>query len=260
MSDAIIRQFLDDEYLKRRRARPNYSYRSFAELLGTDVSTLIQILKGKRKISFEKARELLDSLKVPLHKRNAMLLSLDDPSQYTDRGVAHHSFTAEELTKFEDWEGWAAMVCLDLENIPRTAAGIAGKIGADPEKVQKLLDYAAELGLVLKDGLSYHPAEKNCTISDPFHPSLFENHRQWIQQVIDRIQNQDTDDTFISGITVSCSRSKLPEARRRISEFRRSLGEYLDDGQKDTLVRLNFQFYPVRESRPKTKQAQVGTT
>lgn len=260
MSDVIIRQFLEDEYLRRRRARPNYSYRSYADFLGTDVSTLLQILKGKRKISFEKACDFLDSLKVPLHMRNAMLLSLNDPSQYKDKGTSHHSFTAEELTNFEDWEGWAAMVCLDLENIPKTSEGVAARIGGDREKIQKLLDYAVELGLVLKKGQSYQPAHKNCTISDPFHPSLKKNNRQWIQQVIDRIENDDTDDTFISGITVSCSKSKLDEARRRISEFRRSLGEYLDDGEKDEIIRLNIQFYPVRETRPKSKQAQVETT
>lgn len=241
-------EFLNEEFLRRKAMRTNYSYRAFADFLHMNASTLIQILKSKRKLSFEKAVEILNILEVPLDKKNALLLSFADPGQYTEPKSPNRVLSSTELQHLKDWEGLASVNILSISQGLKTPESIAAKIGADAEKVKVLLDYCAEIGLVDKVGETYE--SRNLDISTAYgdDPSLVEYHHQWIRKGIERLLH-DRVDMDISGSTMVGSRSKIEECRRRIRDFRRSLIAYLeDDGEeKDELFRLNIQFFSIRE-------------
>jgi len=51
----------------------------------------------------------------------------------------------------------------------------------------------------------------------------------------------------MSGITVLISEDKIPEASRRIKEFRRSLAHFLAIDQGEALYRLNIEFFPLKK-------------
>jgi len=50
MSSFEFRDWLSQELEKRRRVNPRYSLRPFATLLGTDNSTVSQVLRGKWRV------------------------------------------------------------------------------------------------------------------------------------------------------------------------------------------------------------------
>lgn len=251
-------EFLNEEFLRRKAMRPNYSYRAFADYLQMDASTLIQILKGKRKLSFEKAGDILSTLDVPLDQKNSLLLSLADPSQYTKPKTPNRVLSSEELLRLKDWEGLASVDSLSILQLVKTAEGIAERIGAEPEKVRTILDYCSEIGLVRKVEDRYESLNLDISTAYGYDPSLIDYHHQWLNKSIEHLLVDRTDSDF-SGSTVVGSKTKMEECRRRIRDFRRSLIAYLQDdvAEKDELFRINIQFFPVRENKKTDNEPSV---
>ncbi|HEY6305853.1 MAG TPA: hypothetical protein VI488_05250 [Candidatus Angelobacter sp.] len=67
MQSSPFRQRLEQEFKVRREKNARYSLRAFAAPLGTDHSTLSQILRAGRRVP---GRQLLDFLSAPLASRD----------------------------------------------------------------------------------------------------------------------------------------------------------------------------------------------
>ena len=53
----------------------------------------------------------------------------------------------------------------------------------------------------------------------------------------------------ITGITMAIDSKKLKEAKKRITNFRRSLAEFLESGTRDSVYRLNLQLFPLSKAK-----------
>lgn len=241
-----IVNFLQAEFDRRRATQAEYSLRAFAFDLGTEAATLSQLLKQKRRMTFETARDLLSRIELPLHVRNSLLLSLDDPEQHSEPAEPTRVLNEDELERLADWESYAVLSALDLKNSKPTAVGIAAAIGADVKKVEALLNIFLSLGMIREDRGEYSQTGVMLTTSNNIpSAALCRAHREWMEKAIEALGARRADCDF-SGITVAAPTSKLEEAQRRIREFRRSLAAWLAEGEEDAVVRLNIQLFPVR--------------
>jgi transcriptional regulator with XRE-family HTH domain len=58
-----LRTILENEFLKRRTSNPRYSLRAFARSVNVEHSTLSQLLRGKRPLTWKSIRTLAASMR-----------------------------------------------------------------------------------------------------------------------------------------------------------------------------------------------------
>ncbi len=144
------------------------------------------------------------------------------------------------------WQFYAILSALEIDGQTYTLQDIGQKIGCDFDLVKASVDLLMELGLVSYNGEKYIPTNERLTTTHNIpSPALVKAHRDYILKALETLELHRTGADF-SGITTVISKKKLPEAIRRIREFRRSLAEYLYEGEKDEVYRINIQLFPLK--------------
>ncbi len=241
-----IVEYLLAELGQRRVQNPSYSLRAFAVDLGVEAATLSQLLKFKRKMTFEAARDLLGHCDLPAFQRNSLLLSLDQPENHHSRIAPNRVLTDSELELLADWEAFAVLSALEIYSIEHTATDIARAIGAEEKKVSELLSLFVDLKMVEKSAETYFATGVRLT-TNTSSAALVRAHRAWIEKALEALTVNRSNADF-SGVTLAAPKAKLDEAMRRIREFRDSLVAWLAEGDSDTVFRLNIQLFGLTPS------------
>ena len=91
MQEHRFRQRLEREFLARREKNPRYSLRAFAAFLGTDHSTLSQVLKGSRRAPVKQLRAWCRKLAISPEEITVYLAAehVPDAGRAQTAGEAH---------------------------------------------------------------------------------------------------------------------------------------------------------------------------
>lgn len=242
----VIVDFLNKEFLRRKKKNARYSIRAFAKALGVDASAFARILKGERKLSAPVARTVLDRLNLDESLKATLLLSLHEPSSTfpDDRDyVVPPASTAKWMAH---WEFYAVLSILEIPKVAQDVDALAERLGSRRETISGILGCLAENGLIRKVNRRWVPSGVRLTTPPDFPAaSAKASHRENIEKSIESLMSGDWQTRDISGITVAMPIEKFPEAVRRIKVFRRMLGRYLGEGEPDSVYRLNIQFFPL---------------
>jgi uncharacterized protein (TIGR02147 family) len=132
---------------------------------------------------------------------------------------------------------------------------MAERLGAEVSEIEFICELLEEEGLISPSVDKWN--FKNLSLSTKrgaSRQSLFKVHEDYIRKSIDALKSTAKEECDISGMTFCCPKSKLPEAMRRIREFRRSLAAYLSDGDLEEVYRLNIQLLPLTKNPGDGKQ------
>ena len=240
------------EFARRQAKNARYSMRSFAKQLSVDASALRQILAGKRTLSFNVAAKILTSLRLTEATRNALLLSLVDPSAFAPPS-AFRQFTDDELRQIAGWEAYAILCALELDRPPSDERALAATLGVPLATIRATVAALPSLGLLRRgpQGLCV-TGEKLTTAPQAKNPYRVQAHREYIERAVAALEAE-RDAADFSGITMAIAKEKVLEAMRRIREFRRSLSSYLCSDVKDAVYRVNIQLFPLEAAASPAK-------
>lgn len=238
---------LQREFERRQERNPKYSLRAFARSLRIDAATLSQILKGKRALSLEKAKELLECLDLADTERNAILLALlhnEHLPVVEEQDLTYLDHIQDEL--LGSWLCYAILSLFETSDFVSDPGWVARRLGAPAPEVARVLDLLEEIGLIDRQADPW--VFRNVSLSTrrgTGGAAILKVHEDCIRMSIDAMRTVPTELRDISGMTLAIPRSKLPEAARRIQEFRRSLARFLSEGELDEVYRLNIQLFPL---------------
>lgn len=243
-----VLSFIQEEFARRKAKNSRYSVRAFAQALGISSSALAQMLKGKRQLTFATARQILSQLDIDEPKRNALLLAFDNPKNYTPPANYIRVLTEQQLEVLAGWQFYAILCVLELPRQNFSDEEIALRLSCSLDLVQSSVQILMTLGLVQKEGHRYIPTgDKLTTTHNIPSPALVKAHRDYLNKATAALATEEIrKESDFSGITMAISKKKLPEAARRIREFRRSLAAFLGDGEKDEIYRINIQLFPLK--------------
>jgi transcriptional regulator with XRE-family HTH domain len=80
------RQMLQDEFERRKAKNMRYSFRAFSRALGVSPSTLVNVMKGRRRFSADLAAELAERLELPEKLARAFCLSVEHEAKKRPMG------------------------------------------------------------------------------------------------------------------------------------------------------------------------------
>jgi len=150
----MFRERLEREYAARKEKNPRYSIRAFASFLGTDHSTLSQILRGARRVPTARIREWGKRLGISAEETAVFVAAehVPDPATAHRQAQLRH-WTAEALSVASDPAHWEIVRLSRLPGFRPDCRWIATEAGLEVDRVNVALSRLLRLRLIeLADG------------------------------------------------------------------------------------------------------------
>ena len=240
---------LKTTFAERCKKNPSYSLRAFSRSLGMDSSTVSAILNGKRPLTLKTARKIIDGLNItsPAEAQALIVETLTDQTELVPNYTELAMETAEAISS---WQHFAILALLELKDFKGKERLISERLNIPFGITTECIARLEKLGLIEKKGRDWVLTKQNITAPDQI-PSgaLREGHRQNILKSLHSLENDPIENRDISGITMAISKRRLAEAKKMITDFRRTLSRHLEDGKRDAVYRLNIQLFPLSQEK-----------
>jgi uncharacterized protein (TIGR02147 family) len=233
------------EFEKRSKKNPAYSMRSFANSLDMNSSTLSSLLSGKRILTFKAAQKILDRIDFSQIEKKEMLLS-----EYFKKSIKINSkiLSDEELEMISNWEHFAVLALIETKKFENTKRYISETLDIPIATVILVLDRLEKLKFIKIENNEIRILQQSiATTHDVPSSALRKANKQYIEKAIYSLENHSTSDRDMTGTTFAIQKSKLPEAKKLIQNFRESMSEFLESGEKEDVYRLNIQLFPIKK-------------
>lgn len=252
------RDFLRDSLESRLQKNSKYSLRAFARDLNIAPQILSSVLNGKKGISNQMAAKL------------AIRLNLNDQesSYFCDlvdlvhaRSEGSKKIAALRLTRYKqelkylhlkedtfrvmsDWYHYAILELTLLKGFQSNIAWMAKRLQISQHEVKQAIDRLLRLGLMKETKDGYIKVEKNTTTThDVPSDAIQKFHRQILTKAADALTFQDVTERDLTAMTMAIDIKKLPEAKKRIREFRRELSAFLESGTQEEVYCFSMQLF-----------------
>lgn len=254
---------LRSEYEHRRRNNPAYSLRSFARDLYLSPSRLSEVLNGKGHLSPTTLIEVGGRLGIPKNEVLALQAALAYRSSPEDSAVKvsaknylesyqyqkkFSQLTDETYKILADWHHFAILSAMELGTYDGSVTYLARVLALDEKMVSEALERMANQNMVtVKDGVYAATGEIFTTSNDVGNEALRESHRQNFKLASESLDDVDVLLRDITSATIAIDIDRIPEAKKMIKEFRRSLCHFLESGKKHAVYNFNIQLHPISE-------------
>lgn len=171
-----------------------------------------------------------------------MLSSMRDDNSFS-------TLQLDQLRLISDWYHFTIVEMTKMKDFQNDPTWIQSKLGNDVSiaQVSEAIERLVRLGMLERqaDGKLRKTKVKFTTPSDIPSSSIKKHHTQMIGKALKAIELQSVADRDITSHTIAIDKSKLPEAKKMIQNFRRRLGNFLASTDSDTVYQLNIQLFNV---------------
>ena len=271
--------YMRDELERRTQANRSYSLRAFARDLGISPALLSGLLNQKRGISVDMAIQISEALGLnwndtgyfcdlvkSQHSRNkdAREMATTRAKRYRLQSLAKKAPDSEafKLVEWEQiiskWYHFAIFEMIDLPDQDLSPAGISQYLGITQIEAKNALQRLVAVGLIEKSGDGFvKNNEHNRTPTDIPSKALRKLSKDLLARAGDAIETQPIAERDFSTMTMVIDKSLLPEAKKKIRDFRREMMSFLESGEKQELYCLGMQLFSLKQTN--TKQNSSNT-
>lgn len=238
-----LRDFLKQEFIKRKQKNKKYSLRAFAKKIEVSHSVISEILNGKRRLTTKTFSRISNKLNLdPAIAKKYETHILKRKRQYTQLETRAGKLMSE-------WYFNALLELLEIKNVPQDPKGIANQLDIEESKVVSALDLLQELGLIKKTNNRWKVLIKNTTSWGNLNYVDIVNRVQMqnIEKGKKAIEEIDINDRSSLGLTVAMNPEDLPEVRKLIYDSVSRIGAFLErkGAVKKQVFHLNLMLFPV---------------
>lgn len=262
------REFLQDFYLAKKYANPNYSYRVFtAKGDLKSPSHLKMISEGSRNLTSKTLFKYIKALGLTSDrdKRYFELLVKYNQEKNIDFKEEFFQKLMEEkrkkgLTLLEhaqynflaNWENVAIYVLIGVKKIEEDpelfVKLLKGKI--TKKQARESIETLVLLGFIERthDGILLQRNGALTTSDEIKSMAIHKYHQSMISLGLDALKNVEREKRELNGVTVPINLERLPEVKEKIRSFRKEINEMcsaFDD--QECVYQLNIQFFPISE-------------
>ncbi len=254
-------EILDREFTSRRTRNSRYSLRAFARSLKIDHGVLSLILTGKRVPSKQFAEKIPKLLSMSTDVGQAFQRSIAEMRRQAKLGRLNQQFedqhslgkmTAREVPP-EEFEGiapWYHLAILELtyvEDFVGTPEWIAKRLGLKKSEVTRAIERLQSRGLLTVKNGKLVKCDSLITTAKKNQTSIAHRAHQMksLELSMKSLENVPLQQRNHTAITMSIDPEKLPEAKKMIQEFGRSLCAFLETGNRKRVYELAMSLFPL---------------
>lgn len=142
-------RLLSENFEQLKSKNKYYSVRRYAQALEISVGALSEVMRGKRRLSRERAKQILEKLKAPPeHKTRILILMGENVNLSESYGILNKQIEI-------NWDPEREMVATHfaLSGIEVTPHLIAQRLGMSVEHVERVISDCLDSGLLVRDGM-----------------------------------------------------------------------------------------------------------
>jgi uncharacterized protein (TIGR02147 family) len=248
-----IQKILREEFARAKAKNPSYSVRAFAKRLQVSSATISQLLNGKRKASSRLARKVADRLTLGPKDQSALMSLFDEKKKVGDVADRREplELEADQFQLIADWHHFAILSLLETENCKSDSAWIARRLGLPQRIVQSGIERLLRLELIVLEGGSYRIVNSSCNTSDDIPNAAIRKHLlEYLQLAARSLESEPIDRRDLTSLCMAIDKSKLPEAKKLIRDFRARLCLFLESGKKTSVYNLSISLFPLTTEEP----------
>lgn len=246
-------EFLRREFEKRQRANARYSLRAFAKSLGVSSGRLSEYLNGKRDVSYNVGKRIVENLKLSKDEKFDFLVDLivskqgeNDPSNKTV------SLNGEEMELLSSWYHIAILHYLKIQDDfqKKSIDSISKSFGLEADVVLDSLERLERLGFVEGAKGHYQLKDEDVSFSTSEHIASDNYDKEFIKKAMESVDsdNSSKGSRIIKTRTMAIDSSKIDEAKLFIEKFEKGMQEFLVSGDLNAVYSLNIQLFPLSSS------------
>lgn len=240
LDEAGFRRFLQEELIQRCKKNSSYSLRSFAGSLGVSHSSLSLFLNGKRSITKKLFQKLCVSMK--LSPKEVGRFFIFEPIK-NSRERQYKQLEDDVFEIIADWHHFAILELISVKNFQPNAQWVAAALGIHVAEVKLAIERLQRLQF-LKVGNDGSWIVDSSQFTEISHPQMATAARMRLQKqlfskALDAIEDVPIEQRSHSGITFAMDSRRIPEAKKIIKEFCKSLRDLMDgamDGAMDSAM------------------------
>lgn len=253
------REFLKEEYCRRRSRNSGYSLRAFARDLGLSYSRLNESINYKKGLSAKAAEKIAKSLSLTNTERE-ILISLVEAAH--GRSKASRQLAKEKLQSIlkaveplvlsreafqfiSNWYHYAILELIRVNGFEYNPAWIAERLGITPTEVKVAISRLKKMNLLAeKMGLPVSTQDFVASTTDLPSEGLKVHHDQLLDLAKAAIYLQPLEERDFSSITMAFNKKDMPKAKQMIKAFRRNFYREMNvSDEKDTVYAITVQFF-----------------
>jgi uncharacterized protein (TIGR02147 family) len=261
------RAFLRDYYGEQKKKNPSYSYRLFANKakLGSP-NYLKLVIDGKRRVTDQNlphfARGLHLGREEAEYFRNLVLFQESKDHEAKNNSLAEvlklrarHRKDALEIEEsrlefLKNWYHAAVRELVMLKDFKPSPDWISARLGGKitPAQAEESIEVLKRLEFIREDEKGHYTvSDPLITTSDEISSHLIRQvHRQFMELGTQAIFDEPVGRREVNNLTVALPRSKIPEVKNAIKEFRKDLNKRFSTQQgNDEVYQLVINFYPL---------------
>lgn len=257
------RDFLKDSLELRSQKNSKYSLRAFARDLDMSPQVLSAVFNKKKGISVEVAAKIAARLNLNENESRYLcdLVDLTHARSAGSRKIAALRLTQyKQALKFQtiktdalhvltDWYHFAILELTYVKGFKSEANWIAKRLNITNYQAKQAIGRLLRLGLLSeKNGCLVKTDQHLATTHDVPSEAIRNFNRQILSKAADSLTFQDVGERDLTTMTMAIDTRKIPEAKKRIRDFRRELTEFLESGEREEVYCLSLQLFKLSQS------------
>lgn len=236
-----IKKELKEHFNKAKEVNPSISLRAFAKKIEVSPSTLSEILNNKRAISLKIQKKLIKKLGLAVPEKYHII-------QGEINLKKNQKITLKDFSQISDWYYFAILSLAEIPGFQLETSWVSQRLGITDAEAQNALDQLIKLQLLVpdRDNGSYKAVPFNFyTPTDQSNEDLKEHTRQSLQLAQESLEVDPVEKRDFSTVTLAIPQSKIPMAKKMITDFRKKLSRAVEEGEKEEVYKLAIQFFPL---------------
>lgn len=248
-----FRALLQNELVARCKKNRSYSLRAFARALDVESSSLSKILNGKRKITDASLSKLGERIGLVPEVLDGYRSSLSASAPGHEQQLKFQQMGMDAFRVLSDWYHFAILELMHTISFEPNAKWVARALGLTVSEVNIAIGNLSRLGFIeiTADGKWIDKAGNNSIAGNyDIEAAQRKLQRQILEKAIEALEESPSEDRDNTAVTVAIQTRRLPEARKRITRFRREMAAFFErDSKRDQVYHLAVAFYPVTKFR-----------
>ncbi len=253
-----LQQLLQKRFDEVRGRNPSYSLRAFARSLDTSAAMTSRILAGKRQVSLNLARRILDALMLDPRERAELLEGFTTgktsaPVSSLPQGEVidptYLQLTADQFRVIADWQCFALLSLFKTKDFRSDPQWMAERLGLTRTKVEEALERLLRLELISKNkGGRFSRSTSMFKTTDEVHSlSLRRSHFENLDLAKRSLENDSLEDRDFTHLTLAFNRARMKEAKKAIRKFQDRFDAVFEGDEADPtdVYRMSVQFFPM---------------
>lgn len=230
------------------------------------------VLKRQRNLSLKSVDMISEALKLSKSERDffqslveyeqsARLDKKDEHFQKMLQMKQDKGLRLVEADQYECFSHWYVIAVLEAFSTPLAHAGreiIAESLKIDVKQVDEAIELLLRLGFLEQYGSTFKRRDVALRTDANVQSLIIRKyHREMIEQALRAIDSMPTPERELQALTISLSKEKFEEVKKRFYQFQSDLNAiYSDDPSPEKIYQINIQMFPLVE----IPSDLVGTT